>query len=54
MCIHIRRSEHGYNAFTDIIRIYITALNFTAKNTATKQDLNIKNSKKSNFEKYKI
>ena len=44
----MRRSEDGYKAFTDIIRIYITALNFAAKNAATKQDLNIKNAKKAN------
>ena len=39
-------------AFTDTIRIYITALNFATKNTATKQDLNIKNAKKINVEKH--
>ena len=48
MCIHIRRSEHGYKVFADIIRIYITALKKTQllnmKNTASKQDLNITNS----------
>ena len=52
MCIHIRRSEDGYKAFTDTIRIYITALNFATKNTATKQDLNIKNAEKINVETY--
>ena len=52
MRIDIRRSEHGYKVFADIIKIYITALNFTAKNTATKQNLNIKDAKKCNVEKY--
>ena len=45
-CIHIRRSEDGYKAFTDIIRIYNTVINFAEKNAATKQDLNNKNAKK--------
>ena len=39
-------SQHGYNSFTDIVRTYITVLNFAAKNTSIKQGLNIKNDKK--------
>ena len=36
MCV-LCKSQHGYKAFADKIRIYIRALNFAAKNTATKQ-----------------
>ena len=44
--LYIRKSQHGYNAFVDIIWSYIGALNFAAKNTGTKQGFNIKNVQK--------
>ena len=44
--IHIRKSQHGHTAFTDIISICRARKTTQQKKTGTQQGFNIKNVKK--------